>query len=181
MKSWRPVKIIAAVLAAMWLTFALHVMSVGNLNGLLSVKPRFLSGLFGVLTHPFAHANLGHIIANSIPFFVLSVLIAYSINLSTLLSVWVFGAVGSGLGVWLLSSANVVGASGVVFALIGFILGRCYTQPNFRNILVALLTLFLYSGALFSLFDISAPGISWLGHASGLLAGIICSRFLAEE
>ncbi len=181
MKSLQPLKTVSAVLVTMWLVFALHAVSMGKLNALLSVKPRSPSGLLGILTHPFAHANIGHLIANSIPFFVLSLLIAYSINLSTLLSVWVFGAVGSGLGVWLLSSANVVGASGVVFALIGFILGRCYTYPSLRNVLTALLALFLYSGALLSLFDIWAQGISWLGHVSGFITGIICALYWNKD
>lgn len=131
------------------------------------------------MTFSFAH---GLLIANSIPFVVLSLLVALNGGSSMLFPVWVIGALGAGLGIWLFgSSAQVVGASGVVFALNGFLLARSYYSPNLLNIAIASLTLFLYSGVSLSLLDVTATGISWVGHLSGFVAGIFTAPLLTAK
>ncbi|PID63754.1 MAG: rhomboid family intramembrane serine protease [Gammaproteobacteria bacterium] len=163
---------IITVLGLIWLMFALNFLTAGKLNHFLALEPRQLSGLFGILTHPFAHADVMHLISNSFPFFILSLFVGYSCGMKHLWGVWLVGAIGSGVGIWLFSSAAVVGASGVVFFLNGFLLARCYTHPSLNTIVIAVVVLFFYAGALWSLFDFNAPGISWVGHLSGFVTGI---------
>lgn len=166
----------------MWGIFIVNGFTDDNLNALLAIKPRDMGGLFGIATFSFAHVNWGHIVANSVPFVVLSMLIGLSAGLGTLIRVWVIGALGSGVGVWLFSSAGyVVGASGMVFALNGFILAQTYYQPNLRNIVVAIVALVLYSGIILSLFHVNTPGISWTGHVSGFIAGIFAAFLLLKK
>ncbi len=172
-KPMESVRIIGIVLVVMWLAFALNFVTFGKLNDWLSVKPREWFGLLGIFTHPFAHSGIKHIVSNSIPFFILSLLVASSSGQRVLTSVWIWGGIGAGAGVWLFSTSHVVGASGVVFALNGFLLGRCYFSPSLASIATAIITLFLYSGALFSLLNFSVAGISWLCHISGFITGIV--------
>ncbi len=172
-KSIESIRLIGIVLLIMWLAFALNFITFGKLNDWLSVKPREWFGMLGIFTHPFAHSGIKHIISNSVPFFILSLLVASSSGLRALTSVWIWGGIGAGAGVWLLSASNVVGASGVVFALNGFLLGRCYFYPSLASIATAIVALFLYSGALFSLLNFSVAGISWLCHISGFITGIV--------
>lgn len=172
---------IGIMLAIMWGIFIIDWVLPMCLGCWLGVYPRSISGLLGIATFSFAHGSWTHLISNSLPFFMLSLLVAYSVRLQGLIMVWILGGLGSGLGVWLFSSADlVVGASGIVFALIGFVLGRIYFQPTVQNAVLAVMALFMYSGALYSLFSFQ-EGVSWVGHASGLVAGIISSAILLRR
>ncbi len=180
-KPMESIRLIGIVLLIMWLGFALNFVTFGKLNDWLAVKPRELFGLLGIFTHPFAHSGIKHIVSNSIPFFILSLLVASSSGLRILTSVWLWGGIGAGVGVWLFSASHVVGASGVVFALNGFLLGRCYFYPSLTSIATAIVALFLYSGALFSLLNFSVAGISWLCHISGFITGIALAFTLTKR
>lgn len=95
----------------------------------VGVRPRNLKGLIGIFTHPFFHSthlpdgsiDYGHIMNNSIPFLLLgSALFYHYKDLSYKIFIWLF----IGTGVWLWSfghPANHIGASGIVYALFGFL------------------------------------------------------------
>lgn len=165
------VRLVLVCIALIWLVFVVNLLTGGYLNRLLAVYPRQWHGLFGLLGSPFAHASWTHIVSNTIPFAVLASLVLLAAGTRGLLLVLLVGATGSGLGAWLLSSADmVVGASGVVFAMLGFLLGRACVQPGLRTWLTAGASLFLYSGMLLALLQ-WLPGVSWTGHFFGFAAG----------
>lgn len=171
-------KLVLGYTALMWLAFAANLFTGGYINRLLAVYPRQLHGLFGLLGSPFAHANWSHIASNTLPFVILATLVLLAVGTRGLMLVLVLGAAGAGLGAWLFSSAGmVVGASGVVFALLGFLLGRAYAQPSLYTWLTAGASLFLYSGMLLGLLK-WLPGISWTGHFFGFAAGIAIAVYL---
>lgn len=172
------VRLVLACVALMWLAFLINLLSGGYVNRLLAVYPRQWHGLFGLLGSPFAHADWSHIAANTLPFVMLAILVLLAVGTRGLLLVLVLGAAGSGLGAWLFSSAGmVVGASGVVFAMLGFLLGRACVQPSLRSWLIAGVSLFLYSGMLLALLQ-WLPGISWTGHFFGFAAGVAVAVYL---
>src|SRR5512132_915476 len=67
-------KLLGGLLALMWAVFLVTALSGGALLS-LGVVPRTAIGLRGILFAPFLHGSLAHIIANSIPFFVLGWLV----------------------------------------------------------------------------------------------------------
>ncbi len=161
-----------ALVAVMWLVFILDMLLPGISFDHFGIRPRRLDGLTGILFSPFLHAGLSHIISNTIPLVVLSAFIRLSIGSGRLLVVILGGVVGSGLGTWVFSSGGVViGASGLVFALIGFLLADAYFSPSLRSWAVAILSGVLYGGALLSIF-VFLPFISWAAHFWGLVSGI---------
>ncbi len=68
-------RIVLALLAAMWV-FEIVDVALDNRLDQYGIEPRDPEGLFGILAAPFLHAGFGHLIANSIPFVVLGILIA---------------------------------------------------------------------------------------------------------
>lgn len=173
-------KLLLGYIGVVWIAFIGNFITGGYVNKMLAVYPRQLHGLFGLLGSPFAHANWSHLVSNTVPFVMLAALVLLAVGTRGLLLVLVLGAAGSGLGAWLFSSAGmVVGASGVVFALLGFLLGRAYVQPSVQSWLIAGVSLFLYSGVLFSLLK-WLPGVSWTGHFFGLVAGVLVAVYVRQ-
>ena len=136
------------------------------------IYPRHLLGLRGILLSPFLHANLGHLVANTVALFVLLTL---SLSLSkrlTTVAISVSILLGGGI-VWLLgdSDGNYIGASGVIFGLIGFLLSAGIFRRELRALLYGLIALAAYGGSVLTLLELT-PGISWLAHAAGLVSGV---------
>ena len=111
------------VLAIIWVVFMVDLLIPGYSFNQFGIDPRSLPGLLGILFAPFLHASLFHIISNTIPLLILPFLTGLTTSRRNIIKVMVLGAIGSGLGTWMFSLGGVVvGASGVVFALIGFLL-----------------------------------------------------------
>ena len=140
------------------------------------IHPRSILGLFGIPLSPFLHGGFGHLFSNIIPLFILGVLIrTYGKGLFIRSTTSLIGL--SGLFTWIFSSAVVVGASGLVFAYWTYIITTAVREKTMKTIVVALVTLFLYGGLIFSLASFQ-EGISWAGHAGGAVAGVIVGIFL---
>ncbi|MFT5701315.1 MAG: membrane associated rhomboid family serine protease [Desulforhopalus sp.] len=160
------------IVAVMWGVFLIDLVLPGISFNHLGIKPRNFQGLIGILFSPFLHGGFSHIIANTIPLLLLSGFVRLSIGPQKMLYVMSIGVLGSGLGTWLFSSGDlVIGASGLVFSLIGFLLADAWFSPTLRSWTVAILSFFLYGGALLSFF-VYVPFISWAAHFWGFCSGL---------
>ena len=168
-------------IAIIWVIFLIDFLLPGISFNYYGIHPRKLDGLTGILTSPFLHGGFSHILANSIPLLLLSALLRISIGAKQMLVVMFFGILGSGLGTWLFSSAGlVIDASGLVFALIGFLLADAYFRPSLRSWAIAIVSFLLYGGALWTLFGF-LPNISWAAHFWGLVSGIAIASFCKDQ
>lgn len=145
------------------------------------LDPRDLDGLVGIVTMPFLHKNLGHIIGNTVPLLVLLALLAGSRanSWSIVLGIALLG----GALLWafaLQGNANHIGASGLVCGLTTFLILSGFLERRLVPLLVSVLVLFLYGT---SLLMAMAPttGISWDGHLYGALAGALVAFSLAPR
>ena len=152
----------------------------GALDG-YGIRPRELAGLWGILFAPFLHGDFGHVAANTVPFVVLGWLVALR-RISDFFLVSAAIMLIGGLAVWLIGPAHSVhiGASGLVFGYLGFLLLRGYFERSPVAILVAIVVGVVYAGVLPGLLP-GQPGISWQGHLFGFAAGIIAARLLARR
>jgi membrane associated rhomboid family serine protease len=84
-----------------------------------------------------------------------------------------------GLGVWLFAGrfSNHLGASGLIFGYLGFILARGYFERSWPWMLAACAILIGYGGLLWGVLPLQA-GVSWQSHLFGLLAGIAAARLM---
>ena len=159
----------------LWCVFLSNLILFGGSLNQFGVQPRVASGIYGVLFSPFLHGSFSHIIGNSIFFFLLSWIICFN---STKLwyKTLIYGTVLGGLFTWLFGTGGVhIGASGVVFALWGTIIGMAINRKN-PYFMIASIVLFLGYGMSFIWGLIPQDGISWAGHAGGLLSGLACSK-----
>lgn len=170
--TWLLPKDALLLLAVMWLVFLVDfILPFVSFNG-FGIRPQSLSGLIGIVFSPFLHAGFGHILSNSISLLGTAVLVRLAVGSSRLRVVLLLGILGSGLGTWLFASANlVVGASGLVYALIGFLFTQAYFNPSVRAWLTAIIAFVLFGAALISLFKFS-PYISWAAHFWGFVTGV---------
>jgi membrane associated rhomboid family serine protease len=143
------------------------------------VRPHQLLGLRGIAFAPFLHSGFRHLIGNTVPFAVLGVLIALG-GLRQFLSVTVITAFISGLGMWLFGSSNEVhiGASGVVFGYLAYLLVRGLFARNLRQIGLGVVVAMIYGGLLWGVLPTNS-GVSWQGHLFGAIGGVIAAKLLA--
>ncbi|MDB5385696.1 MAG: hypothetical protein JWM11_1342 [Planctomycetaceae bacterium] len=157
-------------IAIIWVVFLLEFVMPFNLLS-YGVTPRTLSGLWGIPVMPFLHANLQHIVSNTIPLFVLLVLLAGSKARSweVVAEIVVFG----GLLLWLCGRpATHVGASGLIFGLIAFLIVSGWMERRFVPLVIAVVVTFLYGGILLpGVMPHIGSHISWDGHLFGAIAG----------
>ena len=137
----------------------------------LGVVPRQLSGLIGIVTAPFVHANVAHLAANLPPFIVLGALVLHH-NQPRFIEVAATIALAQGALLWLFGrNASHVGMSGVIFGFLGYLLAVAWYTRTTQDLLVAGGVVLLYGGMLAGIKP-ARDGTSWEGHLFGLLVGL---------
>ena len=107
----------------LWASFGLLI--IGQILPLrlesFGITPRTLGGLIGIPAAPFLHANLAHLINNTIPLTVLLVLLAGSKAQSWAIVTYV--VLLSGLLLWLFGRpAPHIGASSLIYGLVAYLM-----------------------------------------------------------
>ncbi len=141
----------------------------------LALTPRRFDGLPGVLGMPFVHGSLWHLIANTLSLIPLAAIVLFrGVRYYLVVVAWI--VVVGGLAVWLFGrEAPHVGASGLVFGLVGFLIVRGLYERAVTSLMVSLAVLLLYGGTIWGIVP-QGGGISWEAHLFGLLAGFATAR-----
>lgn len=141
------------------------------------IIPRTQIGLRGILFAPFLHGNFPHLIGNTIPFLTLGWLIMLR-ETRDFFWVSIITALVSGTGTWLFGSTGVhIGASGVVFGYLGYLLLKGYFERSALSIAISLGVATLYGSLLWGVLPIRY-GISWEGHLFGFVGGVLAAWLL---
>jgi membrane associated rhomboid family serine protease len=168
--------VMAAVVALLWVMEILDTLTLHALDR-LALDPRVPASLPEVFTAPLVHFGFGHLVANTVPLFVLGFLVALrGVGRFALVSL-VIVAVG-GVLTWAMESAGLVGgASGVVFGYFGFLVARGIFDRRLVDILIGVAVFLFYGGMLWGILP-TQPFISWKGHLFGLVAGVLAAWWL---
>ena len=138
----------------------------------LGIMPRTLNGLIGILTSRFIHGNVQHLMANSIPFFLLLFMLILFYKkkaFGIVLLLWLT----TGLLTWLIGrTASHIGASGVIYALASFLLFAGILSYKIKLLLPAILVIILYSSLIYGIFP-NDTQVSWEAHLSGAVSGLL--------
>lgn len=158
-------------LFVMWFVYwAEHFM--GSDFGIYGVYPRSFKGLRGIVFSPFIHGSIKHIYDNSVPLFVLLMMLRYfyrDISSAVLFT----GTFLTGLFTWFIGRPSYhIGASGVIYMLVSFVFFSGVFRKYYRLAAASLLVVFLYGSMVWYIFPIK-QSISWEGHLSGFIAGVL--------
>jgi membrane associated rhomboid family serine protease len=172
------VMLLAYLLALMWALAVVDFVTGRRVLSKLAIEPRSLEGLPGIVVSPLLHGSFGHLMANSGPLVILGTVILLQ-GLEVLGLVTVFCWLFSGVGIWLLGRPGTrhLGASGVVFGYLGYILLRGYFERSPGAIAAAVVVGVHYGSALWGLLPLRR-GKAWVGHGMGFLGGVIVARKL---
>ncbi|BBY01936.1 hypothetical protein MSEO_24350 [Mycobacterium seoulense] len=151
------------------------------------IRPLEADGLWGIVFAPALHANWQHLMANTIPLLVLGFLMTLA-GLSRFVwataIVWILG----GFGTWLIGNVGSscgptdhIGASGLIFGWLAFLLVFGIFVRRFADIAIGLVVLFAYGGVLLGAMPVlgRCGGVSWQGHLCGAIAGVVAAYWLS--
>jgi membrane associated rhomboid family serine protease len=167
------------LLVILWMIQLYQYFSGVNL-GFLGVMPRKVSGLIGIFTAPLIHGDFNHIISNSIPLYFTCVIMIYSYR-HLAYKVFAIVYIGSGLLVWIFARQNIhIGASGVVYGIVGFLFLSGIIRRNINLLGVTFLITFLYGSLFWGIlpFDLK---VSWESHLFGALTGFVCALLFINQ
>jgi len=168
------VLVMTVLLAGLWVVEVLDQLS-GNALDAYGIRAREVDGLPEIFTAPLLHAGWDHLASNSVPFFAFGLLVLLGgvarWVVSTLVSV-----VSSGLLAWLLTPAGtiVLGASGVIFGWLTYLLVRGVWSRRPGQVALAVVILLVYGGLLWGVLP-GAAGVSWQAHLGGAVGGVVAA------
>jgi membrane associated rhomboid family serine protease len=176
----RRTTVLAAVLAAPWIVLAANATLFAGTLLRFGIVPRTMTGLPGIVVAPLLHANAAHLLANSYGIVVLGGLVLLRRERDFVV-VTLSGTLLGGFATWLVGRPAVhVGASGVVFAYLGYLLSTGLFERRVGAIVLSLAAAVTWGGLLVGLLPL-LPGVSWEGHIAGLAAGVLAARALARR
>jgi len=166
---------------AIWLVKAFE--SINHISfsnfGLVALNPDRLSG---IITFPFLHAaDFNHLINNSYPILILGAIISQVYKtIST--KVFLYSFLLSGTILWLIGNpnTNVIGASGVVYALASFVLISGFIKKQPRLSILSFFVIFMYGSFFWGMLPMPNK-VSWEGHLSGFIAGTIIAYIFRKK
>lgn len=161
---------------AIWTVFWLELRLGVNFNE-YGIYPRKLLGLQGVLFSPFIHGSVEHLYNNTIPLAILTLTLVYFYQKNAL-RVLCYGTIITGILTWLIGRPSFhIGASGLIYVLVSFVFFKGVFTKYYRLIALSLAIVFIYGSMLWYIFPIE-EGISWEGHLSGFITGLILAKFI---
>jgi membrane associated rhomboid family serine protease len=173
--------VMGGALLVMWALEILDLLLFGGALDSFGIRPRSADGLDGVLLHPLLHNGLGHLANNSVPFVIFGLLVFLS-GLRSFVVTTTLSLLVGGMGVWLFGAPNslTIGASGLVFGYLGYLLLRGYFSRSVGAVLISILLVLLYGGLLWGLLPFT-PGVSWTSHIFGFLGGALSAYLLRQR
>jgi membrane associated rhomboid family serine protease len=144
------------------------------------ILPREISGIAGILSAPLIHADLSHLISNTPALLILSITVIYFYPNSSLKVLGLIYLL-TGILVWLFArQVYHIGASGIIYGLLGFLFFSGVFRRDNRSIAIALLVTFIYGGLIWGVLP-GVKGISWESHLFGGISGIIIAFIFRKE
>ncbi|RIJ76999.1 rhomboid family intramembrane serine protease [Nakamurella silvestris] len=144
------------------------------------IHPRQVNSLLDILTAPFIHGSWGHLLANAVPFLIFGFLLMVN-GAKQFIAVTVVVWLVSGIGVWLLAGSNsvTVGASGIVFGWLAYLVVHGVFLRDFGKIALGVVLLLIWGGMFWGVLP-KDPNISWQAHLFGAIGGVLAAWLVAK-
>jgi membrane associated rhomboid family serine protease len=164
--------VMVGFLAILWIVQLANAADHYQLTYNYGIRPHDIGSLPNIVVAPFLHVSWTHIESNSGPLFIFGFLAAYR-GVVRFLGLTGLVILVSGFAAWFFGAAGTigVGASGVVFGYLGYILVRGFFDRRGIDILLGLVMALCFAYQ----FTVLLPhnGIGWQAHIGGLAAGVV--------
>jgi len=163
----KSLNLIIGFLAICWISYLLSLWFPIQQYGIV---PRQSVGLIGIVAAPFLHGSFTHLSGNSVSFAILMLILSALEERQQFFKLFLM-ALLTGILTWLMARNAVhIGASGLIFAIFGYLVLSGWFARRVRYVLVALLVIFLYGGMIYGVLP-GKVGISWESHLFGFISG----------
>lgn len=164
--------VMAVVTAGLWIIQYFNAADHYSWNR-FGLMPREVRGLWGLVTTAFLHRSWGHLLSNTVPL----VAIGWTLLLSgvrVFLFVTACVVVVGDLLTWLVAPSGqvVVGASGMIFGWLGYLVARAVFARRIKWIAIAILLLVFFGTLLGGLLPTGDSTVSWQSHLCGAAVGV---------
>lgn len=147
----------------------------------LGILPRTLKGSIGILTAPLIHGDIYHLISNTFPILVLVIGMFYFYHRIAPLVFFLIYFM-TGFWVWIAArDAYHIGASGLVYGLISFLLFSGFLRRDIRTLAVSFAVLILYGSNMIYGLVPGNENVSWESHVLGAIAGLFCAIYFKPQ
>jgi membrane associated rhomboid family serine protease len=173
--------VLAGIVSIMWILEAVNSLDSNRIARGDGIYARNFDHIWAIFTAPFLHFSWQHLIANTIPFAFMGLIIALK-GARRLFLVTLIVIVVGGLGTWLIapSGTDTAGASGVVFGYATYLFARGFFNRSVLELLTGLIVGAVWGGALLSSIA-PHPHVSWQGHVCGAIGGVVAAYLLRRE
>ena len=168
------------LVCTIWAVYLVDLILPLRLNA-YGIVPRTAGGLLGIPLTNFLHVNFRHLVSNTSPLFVLSLLLTLfyrKIFFDVLIVIISCG----GLLVWLLArSANHIGASMLIYGLAAFLISYGLLKRELIPVIVSIVVALVYGlGMLGGMLPFHGF-ISWEGHLFGAAGGVFAAYLFRKR
>jgi membrane associated rhomboid family serine protease len=157
-----------------WIVYLIDFNSFG-------LVPRTLWGAVGIVSMPFLHVGWGHLLGNTVPLLILLTLLAGS--KARLWEIVAEIVIAGGVLLWIFGrNATHVGASGLIFGLVAFLIISGLLERRIIPLIVSFAVGILYGGTLiWGVLPGTDSQVSWDGHLCSAIAGGLVAWLLTRE
>lgn len=168
-------------LAVCWGFYIYSTLTAIDLSG-LALQPRKLEGLPGIIFACCLHGGFPHILGNSI-FLLITCFILHTFYGKVANKIMLIGMFGTGILVWVTGRSDTfhLGASGTVFALLGFLGSIGLFKKEMVSIIVSGVILIMFGSKVALMFPDPFSHISWEYHLCGCVLGILCAYLYSKH
>ncbi len=144
------------------------------------VFPQSISGLKGIAFSPLIHGDFSHLFSNTIPLLILGSMLFYFYR-AIAFKVVIIGWIVSGFWLWIIGrEAYHIGASSLIYFMASFLFVSGIIRKHTGLMAISLVVAFLYGSIIWGIFPLKEK-MSWEGHLSGLVAGIVLAFFYKKQ
>lgn len=171
----------ALYVLSIWVVFIINSIVFGGNLLYMGIHPLDVPSLPFIFTSPLLHGSLDHILGNTVPGAIFAYLVGYS-GKRVFWEVTAFVVIIGGLGTWLFGGigTNHVGASGLVYGWLAYLIVRGFFNRSGQQIVLGVTLGFLYSGLVWGMFP-GNPGVSWQAHLFGAIGGAVAAMIITSD
>jgi membrane associated rhomboid family serine protease len=175
------VMLLGVIVGAMWILEAINSLDSNQLSRSDGIYARNFGHVWAIFTAPFLHFSFQHLIANTVPFAFMGLIVALQ-GARRLALVTLIVIVVGGIGTWLIAPSNsdTAGASGVVFGYATYLFARGFFNRSVLELFTGLIVGAIWGGALLSSI-VPHYGVSWQGHACGAIGGVVAAYAMRRD